>query len=164
MSIIVTLTWPQAYLAAAGGIYLRLNSLMGGMKDTHPNAAEDGWTYQIEGFAGEIAFCAALEIFCPFRVGAMSLPDVGIVEVRTMREHHFDLKVKLGANDETPHALVTGRIPQFRVHGWVYGREAKRKEWVRDFQDRGQPAYYVPQRALRPLEELKALLSKDRWE
>ena len=157
----VTLTWPQAYLAACGGICLRLKSLSAGMQDTHPNAAEDAWTYQIEGVAGEMAFCAALGLWYPFRVGAVNGADVRGVEVRTMRRHHWDLKVKLDANDETPHVLVTGRIPHFEVRGWVFGHEAKREEWIRDYQNRGQPAYYVPQSQLRPLDELRGLLKED---
>jgi hypothetical protein len=157
--IAVKLPWSQVYLAACGGICLRLKSLQAGMKDTHPNAAADGWTYQIEGVAGEMAFCAAMGIFYPMRVGAVREADVLGVEVRTMRCHDWDLKVKLDAGDDAPHALVTGRIPDFQVHGWVYGKEAKRAEWLRDFQGRGQPAYYVPQSALRPLDELRPLLA-----
>ena len=69
-----------------------------------------------------------------------------------MRLHSWDLKVKLDAVDDRPHVLVTGRMPEFQVHGWKYGGEAEgRSGWLKDLQRPGSACVlHAPQSELAP--------------
>jgi hypothetical protein len=53
-------------------------------------------------------------------------------------------------------ALVVGRIPTFRIVGWIPGKDAKQeKYWRTDIANR-EPAWFVPQANLRDIEKLIA--------
>ena len=85
--------------------------------------------------------------------------DVGELQIRTRPRHYNELIVRPGDRDTDTFILVTGRSPQFRVHGYITGGQAKRRCWLHDYGGR-PPAYFVPQSALRPL-ELPARWSAD---
>lgn len=87
--------------------------------------------------------------------GAADLP--GNIEVKTRSKHNYDLLIQLDDDPNKIFVLVThegGNTTQ--VWGWICGRDAARKEWIREFV-RGRPCYAVPQKALNPIESIKDL-------
>lgn len=87
--------------------------------------------------------------------GTADLP--GNIEVKTRSKHNYDLLVQLDDDPNKVFVLVThegGDTTQ--VWGWIHGRDAARKEWIREFV-RGRPCYAVPQKALNSIESIKNL-------
>jgi hypothetical protein len=66
----------------------------------------------------------------------------------------FTYKLRVRFNECDPqsvafNALVTGTGPEFLVHGWIYGRDAKKEEWYGDRGGRNAPCFWVPKSALK---------------
>mgnify|MGYP006300474069 CR=1 FL=1 len=80
--------------------------------------------------------------------------DVGEIQVRTRSRHDYELLIRPQDRDEDTFVLLTGVAPSFRAHGWIQGQDAKKKEWLQTYGGR-PPAYFVPQKDLRPLLALK---------
>lgn len=84
--------------------------------------------------------------------------DVSGVEVRSTTHATGSLILHPKDKDEAPFVLVTcPERPLYRLVGWCWGREGKRPSLWRDV-GYGRPCYYVKQRLLRPLAELRAAL------
>jgi hypothetical protein len=75
--------------------------------------------------------------------------DVGDVQIRTRSRHSYELIVRKDDRDEDFFVLVTGRIPNFRVWGWIQAKHAKRPEWSQTHGNR-EAAFFVPHTALTP--------------
>ena len=133
----------------------RIVSLQKGLKEKHGNDGSRGWDDNIEGACGECAFAKAMNLYWDGSINRFSAGgDVGErYQIRTLKCHHYDLLVRPGDADEKPYILVTGRSGKYQVHGWAWGREAKREEWLEAKGGR-EPAYWMPQSELRPLEEM----------
>jgi hypothetical protein len=50
--------------------------------------------------------------------------------------------------DSHKYLLVTGTGPEFLVHGWIYGIDAKKEKWYGDRGGRNAPCFWVPKSAL----------------
>lgn len=109
----------------------------------------------IQGAAGECA--AAIYLGLPRRTGDWyGRWDLGAdIEVRSAKGQYHRLIVHEDELDQRRLLLVVGQRPVLRLAGWIHGHQAKRGEWLHSFRSGGQ-AYYVPQRALRPMDDLLA--------
>ena len=154
----VTLDWSELELAAAVGLRRQLSSLRDQRKDKH-GFSGPGWTIHIEGACGELAVAKALGRYWNGSVDTFKDADIpgehtaigfGKVQVRTRSNAYYDLIVRPDDADQDVYILVTGRAPEFEVHGWIRGRDAKQKMWLRTYGDR-PAAYFVPQSALQRL-------------
>jgi hypothetical protein len=82
-----------------------------------------------------------------FASDPFALPgDVGRVQVRSTTREDGCLIVQRADPDDAWFVLVVGRVPTFRLAGWLPGAEAKRPEWWRA--NAPHPAFFVPQHAL----------------
>lgn len=143
----VTLDWSELELAAAVGLRRQLSSLRDQREDKH-GFSGPGWTIHIEGACGELAVAKALGRYWNGSVDNFRGPDlVGFLQIRTRSNAYYDLIVRPDDADQDVYILVTGRAPEFEVHGWIRGRDAKQEMWLRTYGDR-PPAYFVPQSAL----------------
>lgn len=152
----ITLTKAELYLAAMIGVMRHISSIVNGRQDQHgfDGSDGDGWKNHIEGACGEFATAKAKNWLWNGSINTFhNAGDVGKVEVRTRTKHHYELIVRSNDNDAVPFVLVTGIAPTYRVHGWIYGREAKREEWSQNHGGR-PPAYFVPQNELEPIDTL----------
>lgn len=103
------------------------------------------------GCLGEMAFAKGMDRYWSGAgQGFYEDDDVGNVQVRVTAHEHGCLIVRPeeGAED-LPWVLVIGSGSRYRLAGWLWGREARQEEWLRAPADR-PPAYFVPQRFLRP--------------
>lgn len=153
--IAIKLDWFEVRLAAQVGLERNVEALREGRTPSAGfSKVEGAWEIHVQGACGELAFAKAADRFWAGSVNRFGCSgDVGRVEVRTRSRHDYDLLVRPGDADDSVFVLVTGVAPEFLVHGWVWGEEAKRKEWLRDYGGR-PPAYFVPQAVLNPLEAL----------
>lgn len=155
----VELSWSETRLAALAGVDRHLRALHLGRKPRYGQvSAERCWQDNIDGTLGEWVVAKALDRFWPG--GAPELDtegDIGDLQVRATARRDGCLIIHRGDLDDAPFVLVVGTPPTFDLPGWIKGRDGKRKEWWR--KDVRNPAYFVPQSALRPLDELIGELS-----
>lgn len=155
----VMLSPHEMYLASMVGVRRRLASLHAGMSERNGasrHSIAEQWFFNVVGAQGELAAAKALQVYWPASINAKKadadlLPNI---QVRTLERHDYDLIVRADDPDGFAYVLVTGSGPQFQVHGWVYGNEAKRAEWLFDRGNRDKPCYWVPQKSLRDLATL----------
>lgn len=87
----------------------------------------------------------------PFR-NSVDLP--GGIEVKTRSKKFYDLLVQLDDDPNKTFVLATHEGGQTtQIVGWIKGKDAMRKEWIREFV-RGRPCYAVPQSALESMSTL----------
>lgn len=110
-----------------------------------------GWSEHIEGACGEAAVAKVLNRFWNGSVDTFATGgDVGDIQVRTRSSHDYELLVRPDDRDSDVFILVTGRAPTFRVIGYIWGRDAKRPEWLQTHGSR-PAAYFVPHAFLTPI-------------
>jgi hypothetical protein len=79
------------------------------------------------------------------------------LEVRTRSESDYDLIIRDNDKLDSIYVLVVGQCPTYRVIGWMRGRDGRRPEYEQTYGNRPR-AYFVPQAALKPIEELRGYL------
>lgn len=146
----------ECRMAAEVGLRRQLAKL--GQHDAH-GFNGDGWGIHIEGAAGELAVAKALNLYWSgsvdtFKVGG----DVGSLQVRTRSRSDYDLIVRAADRDGDLFVLVTGKMPDLWVRGWMYGKEAKSSEFEQTYGDRPK-AWFVPAAHLRRVVDLHWELS-----
>ena len=130
--------------AALVGVRRHLEALRQKLPDKH-GLESAGWSEHIEGAAGEMAFAKFSGKYWSCSVNAFKAGDVGEVQVRTRSKDHYDLIVRSDDKDDDVFVLVLGRVPRFRVVGWIWGREAKRGEFLREYGDRPAAYFCAPE-------------------
>jgi hypothetical protein len=156
--VIVRLTVSELYLASMVGVRRHVTALSRGQADRNGADRMDAsaaYYAHINGAQGECAAAKALLTFWLMSVDARKeepdlLPDW---QVRTRTQVGYDLIVRSDDRDDQRFVLVIGNGPTFDVCGWIWGRDAKDEQWLRDRGERGAPAFWVPRSALRPLGE-----------
>ncbi len=114
----------------------------------------DGWGIAIEGAAAELAVAKAIDAhydaFDPLL--DRDRGDVAGLHVRSTQHLSGHLTIYRDDPNGT-YVLVIGRIPCFRVAGWIEKEDAIATErwWRSDIRD---PAFWVPQEALAPIQAL----------
>jgi hypothetical protein len=146
----VRLTPGEMEYAANVGAKRHIEALAKGRPDKHGFEGE-GWSVHIEGACGELAFAKALNKHWGGSVNTFKGGgDVGSVQVRTRSKSHYGLLVREDDDDNAAFVLVVGKEGRYRVVGWTWGGDAKRKQWRK--KHGGRPAaYFVPQSALTPI-------------
>ena len=113
------------------------------------------------GAKGEMAVAKGLNLYWSGSVGTFRTGgDVGRLQVRCGSGDDYKLLVRPVDRDTDVFVLVVGTGPVFRLAGWSTGRAAKQQIWYRTFDDR-PPAFFMPQRFLRPIETLLPALELD---
>ena len=154
----VLLDWSDVLTAAMVGCRRHVDARVRGRCKEYRNP--DNFQIDIDGACGEMAVAQALGLFWSASVGRVDAADVGgMVEVRSTVEHHHRLIIKTTDADGSPYVLVTGAPPRFLLRGWIFGADAKRREYWKA--DAPSPAFFGPHAALRPMPELVALLRKE---
>jgi hypothetical protein len=125
-------------------------------KDSHgfKKSPEEARQIHIDGACGEIAFAKSMNWFYSGSVNTYKEGgDVGEIQVRTRSQHDYDLIIRKNDRDSSVFVLVTGKIPEYIVHGWILAKDAKRQEFVKNYGGR-PPAYFIPKKALNSLGSL----------
>jgi hypothetical protein len=152
----VDLTWSEVMQAAIAGAMRQVCN----MRDKRRNAQtlpgeHDSWGIHIEGCCGELAVAKCLNLFWTGSHGKLGLPDVGRgLQVRLALRDHYSLIIRDTDDDNALVVLVVGRAPSYRVVGWYRCGDGKRREWWKIAVVGRDPAYFVPQSELRPMQEL----------
>ena len=137
-------------MAAGVGVRRHISALRAGRPNQHGlTAADDGWRAHIEGACGELAVAKFAGLFWSGSVDTFrAVPDLGdAIEVRTRSNHNYDLIIRRADDPAKQYVHVTGQVPEFRIHGWITGGDARRDEFLRTYGGR-EPAWFVPASAL----------------
>lgn len=149
----VKLEWYEYAMASEVGRMMQLSSVRQGLPDAYGYSGA-GWSEHIEGACGELVVAKALNIYWAGGINIFKLPDVdNNIQVRTRSKHFYDLIVRQNDSDDDLFVHVTGTCPNYKIHGYMQGRDAKREQWLFDHGNR-PPAYFVPQEELVPIEDL----------
>jgi hypothetical protein len=146
----ITLAWYEAAMASDVGRMRHLASIKAGLQDAH-GFTGDGWSEHIEGACGEMAVAKSLGIYWDGSVNSFSADDLPGLQIRTRSRDHYDLLVRRSDRDDAVFVLVTGRCPNYVVHGWARAGDVKLPEYEREYGGR-EAAWFVPQSALQPIE------------
>ena len=157
MAIKVTLTGFELFQAAMVGAKRYIESLRmdlpqrPGFRPGEVNRMD----VDFEGACGELAVAKALGMYWGGTVNTFqSGGDLGNgIEVRTTRFHCLIIRPK--DKDDVPYVLVKGQAPHYEIAGWMLGRDGKQEKYLKTFDPEKPPAYFVPRKDLRPIEELR---------
>jgi hypothetical protein len=147
----VLLSTGELHIAAMIGCHREIQNLAMGRKHTYGATQDLVWGRHIEGAAGEMAFAKWSNKFWSGNLGDLKASDVGNAEIRTRSNHNWQLFLHKEDPDDRVFILVTGLAPEFRLRGWIWGREGKRPEYWSDPTRKNRPAYFVPNAVLRPM-------------
>lgn len=81
----------------------------------------------------------------------------GELEVKTRARHGYDLLVQIDGDPNKIYVLVTHEGRDTEIVGWIRGKDAMRKEWIKEYV-RGRPCYAVKQASLNDIESLLSQL------
>jgi len=113
------------------------------------------WAQAIYGQFFEEAACKYLGIYSSASLAGLSSGDPGGYGIRGTPWANGCLivnRAELPKHNDTPFILVTGDWPTFKIAGWIYGKDAYRREWWKP--DGKPPSLWVPQSALNKIETL----------
>jgi hypothetical protein len=140
-------------MASDVGIRRYTESLRNCLIDKH-GASTGGYDLHIAGACGELAFAKRTGRYWSGSVNTFkSGGDVGLIQVRTRSSDDYELLIREDDEDECAFVLVTGRVPDFTVHGYMFAEHAKRQEWQRKYGGR-EAAFFVPTDELYPIADL----------
>lgn len=155
MMMTVTLTIHEAVMAGVIGIKRRLSAIYRNSSQANTMIPPDRlWESDIEGAIAELAVCKALKIYWHGSINTFKGADAGTLQVRWTKYPDGHLVVRNGDSGADIFVLVTGRVPDFSVIGWIRGTDAKNDKYRKDPNNLGKPAWFVPQSDLRTIAEL----------
>jgi hypothetical protein len=96
-----------------------------------------------------VHYDGSMENLSTHDVQGLELP----VEVRSTSHEGGCLLLHPKDKDDNIFVLLTGVAPNFKIRGWLYAKDGKNENYWMDIVGR-RPAYFVPQEALKPIEEL----------
>ncbi len=155
--MLIELTEDQYEYAVKIGTQRHEEAVKRKLPDKHGFSGPGGLTIHIEGAAGELAVAEALQIPWDATVNTFkSVADLSKnLEVRTASKSTYRLIVRPDDKDDRIFILALRLAPtKFRVVGWLPAHEAKKPEWLKDYNGR-PPAYFVPQDKLSPIDTLE---------
>ena len=150
----IELSWSELRWLAYVGCDRRLNSLRRMTGDPKLYAKNGYWDVNIIGIFGEAAVAKALNRFWLPTIDTFKLPDVGDFQVRCTTYANGHLIIRDDDPVDDIYILVIDKTPQFFIKGWIRGRDAQRPVYWRTPAE-GDPAWFVPNVALWPIERLK---------
>jgi hypothetical protein len=108
------------------------------------------WGFHIEAAHAECAVAKLLGLYWGFGVNTFHTPDITGTNYEVRWSQRPNLKVR--PDDSGIVISVSGKSPDYVVHGWINAEDAKRDEWKCASPP---PCYFVPHDKLRPIEELR---------
>jgi len=158
MNWVVRLTQSELMLAAYVGSGRNVQCITRNRTPVAGMGFANTWTPNIEGAAGEMATAKRLGIYYEPIIGNFEADDVGPYQVRTnMSRKYDDTCLRPRDNPDKVYIGVLSFAPDFELIGWIRGADGKRDEWLRPGDPERPPCFYVPRKALLPMEELPSI-------
>jgi hypothetical protein len=156
--LVIELNDAELLHAATVGAQRRIN----GMKKSRPayhgaDTRHNEWQIDIIGCIGELALAKALNLYWDPSVvdNLQTIPgDVGFYQVRSTQHLGGHLFVHEYDKPEAPYVLAIVWNHKVKLAGWIYGKE---REIGEPRSSGTHTTYWIPQKDLRPMEELLEL-------
>ena len=151
----IRLTLSELLMACSVGAVRHHESVSSGRRDANGfTDRQSGLSVHIEGAAGELAVAHVWNLHFAGHVNTFKGADLGErTQVKCRSQHNYELIVRKDDSSDHIFVLVTGSAPNFFVRGWLYGHEAKHKDFLATHGDR-EAAYFVPHGLLHSMEML----------
>ena len=149
----VTLTEQESLCAAIAAIQRRYRSQIRDSQKKYgfDDSLEDPLTNDIHGAGGEIAAAKVLELYWSASVDTFHAPDIGKnTHVRTAGKDHYCLIIRDDAKDDEIYVHVTGRLPNYKVWGYIKAVNGKKDKYIKSPNNR-PPAWFIPAGDLTPI-------------
>lgn len=151
-TVTVTLDNSEYLHALMAGCLRRANAREKNRQNYYGAQSADSELLDIIGAVGEACVAKHLNQFWA-GAGVFRGGDVGRYQVRSTTYESGHLVLNRNDYDGTPYILVCVNSGVGKIRGWIYASEGKHAKYWKDMSGRG-PAFYVPQSALRPIDEL----------
>lgn len=156
----ISLSFEEGMLAGMQGIIQMMRSIRQGKvgyeaRDLVGREMRVRWADVLLGQFGEHVISKAIGAYPVASADGIKGDDPGGLAIRTTGYPNGCLIVfnyELPKWDDKVFVLVTGHWPDFRIPGWIYGREANFPEFLRTGKEPRQ--WWVPQDALHPFSEM----------
>lgn len=151
----ITLSLEEVAMGAAVAVHRGIDAIKHSRKNNH-GFVGNGWTENIEGYCAEIAVSKALGLYYSAGDGkGFKGADVSEkIQVRWASEENYRLIIRPADHTDYFYVLVTGIAPTYTIRGFIHGSDAK-KDYYYDNPGNGRPdAWWIPQFALDPIDEL----------
>ena len=145
----------ELYIGAIVGIRRHISSINSKKMNAvgNPNF---NWSIDIESSCAEMAVAKALGFYWDNSVGTYKEADIKPdIQVRQTEKEDGKLIVRPDDSDSDKYVLVTGKWGKFKIHGWLYGEEAKIERFIFKGYNGMPDAWFVPQQELRDLNEIE---------
>lgn len=150
----VRLTYAQISLAGHVAVMRRTSDMKSGRVPRF--GAKQTWDLDINGCCGEIAVARYLNLFWCGAFNDFEARDVGgLVDVRACSKRDYRLILHHDDIDGVPYVNAHVSPPDVVMSGWLFAREGKLDKYWDDPLG-GRAAFFVPQKFLRPMDELLA--------
>jgi len=152
----IKLDWYECEQAIYIGARRQVEAMRLGFGNKTKHGEKSAIEDHMQGAGAEKAVGKRLNLDTHFAINtfANGIADVGEkIEVRWRREQ-WDLIVREKDHDERAYVLVRGEMPEYEIVGWIWGRDAKKPEFWKNPGGHGY-AFFVPEKFLRPISELK---------
>jgi hypothetical protein len=109
--------------------------------------------YGIMGAFAEVAVSKAMKTYYDYSVNTFHVSDIPDqnIEVRYSKMPYCKVR---GDDCNINVVSVTGNIPNLEIKGYIYSEDAKYPHYLKDFNNAGRPAYFVPHKHLKTIEDL----------
>lgn len=134
------------------------------MSSSFSKTDKDPMVSHVQGAIGEMVVAKALGRYFNPTVNSFKDADLGHdIQVRLRVRHDADMGHNDNDNPDHLYVLVTGRGPDYCVHGWELGRNVRVPKYRQNLSSLGS-LWFVPQNALRPIQSLINIKKqKDEW-
>jgi hypothetical protein len=146
------LDWMEMLSAAMVGVMRQIKHRRNGDAHRWNTPLAGGWERDVESACAEKFAAKRLGLY--WFDGLDGATDVGPHQVRHTSLPDGRLMLHPDDADDEAFILVIGRAPAFELIGWCFGHEGKRPEYWEDPSDTNRWAFFVPRRALHPMDEL----------
>lgn len=144
----VQLSWFEVFQGAMAGVMRRIEAQKLERPEPYCSPKSDPWGVDIEAACAELAVAKFVGVYWESVVRQpKNLPgDVGRIQVRSTTLPDGCLILHKRDRDDATFVLVVGRIPKYRVAGYIQASACKQERFWS--QGDGRAAYFVPQSAL----------------
>lgn len=154
-------------MAAMVGVMRNMRNIRLGSKEPYGSPNKDRWGIDIESAIAEMLVAREFNQYW-HTVGEgniQQLPgDAGFLQVRWTSHKNGHLLMHQRDKDDVPYILVIGSYPEYVIQGWVMGKEGKQAKYWQGPNSIlvPRPCYCIPQSELRPIDELREVLTVHR--
>lgn len=162
---IVLTTWHEVAMGGKVAVSRKVGNLVKKRQEAYGAGDYSGLGVDMDwlGIMGEIAVAKYLDTYWPGLGLEFGAIDAGVAEVRAVDNDDHRLIVHPKDRDNAPFVsalVVRSALPLVTLRGWMMGRDAKQPEFWSDPTGKGRPAFFPPNKMLRPMPDLLEFLHK----